>query len=210
MGLRKIFILFILSFLICDYTFAQQTQSKTDSTHLYENIESFSKKSNFKSFVYRLIFKPVDTISKKKESKIPVIKSYRSFEGKIIRKISVITVDPFGYSIIDTAKYQHNFLNKAGNSLHVKTREVTIKNLLLIHENEPFNSLLTDESERLIRTQKYVTDVRFYIMIAAPGSDSLDILIREFDKWSLIPDFSISASQTTIGLTDKNILGTGA
>ena len=66
--LKNIFLLFIVSFLISDFAFAQQTPVKKDSTSLYKNIETYSKRSKFKTFMYRLIFKPVTPETKKKES----------------------------------------------------------------------------------------------------------------------------------------------
>ena len=80
-------------------------------------------------------------------------------------------------------------------------------NLLLIHKNEPFNSLLVKESERLIRNQKYVHEVSFYIVAGGIKSDSVDIYIRELDKWSIIPEGSISAPNIRVGISDKNFLG---
>jgi len=211
---KNIFIFFFVLFLISDFAFAQQDSIKTDSTHLYENIESYSKQSKFKMFMYRLVFNPVATSSKKKEVrrkgyKKLIKKPYSTFEGKIIRNIDIITLDPFGYSAIDTTVATQNFLNKAGNGMHIKTQSITIQNLLLIRKNEPFNSLLVKESERLIRNQKYVHEVSFYVVAAGKKSDSVDIFIRELDKWSIIPEGSISTSGIRVDLTDKNFLGYG-
>jgi hypothetical protein len=80
---------------------------------------------------------------------------------------------------------------------------------LLIHKNAPFNSLQVKESERLIRSQKYVHEVYFYVVAAGVKSDSVDIFIRELDKWSLLPAGSISASRINVSLTDKNFFGSG-
>ena len=215
MLLKNIFVLFIVSFLTGDLVFAQQDSVKRDSTHLYENIESFSKRSKFTGFLYRLVFKPVAPISKKRALKTNIYKKliqkpYSSFEGKIIRNIDIITLDPFGYSTTDTAVTGQNFINRAGNGIHIKTHSATIRNLLLFHKNEPFNSLLVKESERLIRNQKYVHDVNFYVVAAAGGkSDSADIHIRELDNWSIIPAGSASTSNIRVGLTDRNFLGSG-
>ncbi len=93
--------------------------------------------------------------------------------------------------------------------MHIKTQGITIRNLLLIHRNQPFNSLLVKESERLIRNQKFVHEVSFSVVAAGAESDSVDIIIRELDNWSIIPEGSISASKINVGLTDKNFLGTG-
>lgn len=211
---RKFFMLFLVTISVGDFASAQQDSVKADSTQLYKNIESYSKRSRFTGFVYRLIFKPVTPDSKnhgvrRKTYKKLIQQPYSTFEGKITRNIEVITLDPFGYSATDTAVGKQNFLYKAGNGMHIKTQGITIRNLLLIHRNQPFNSLLVKESERLIRSQKYVHEVSFSVVAAGVKSDSVDIFIRELDNWSIIPEGSISASRINVGLTDRNFLGTG-
>lgn len=211
---KNIFILFCTSFLISDFAIAQITAAKPDSTKIYKNIETYSRQSKLKTFVYRLIFKPVTPDKKNKEVrkkayKKLIQKPYSAFEGKIIRKIDIVTLDPFGYSATDTTFAIQNFLLNAGNGMHIKTRRITIQNLLLIHKNDSFNSLLVKESERLIRSQKYVHEVYFYVVAAGAKSDSVDIFIRELDKWSIIPKGSISTSVISVEITDKNFLGSG-
>ena len=191
-SLKNIFLLFIFSFLISDLATAQQTPARTDSTSIYKNIETYSRQSKFKTFVYRLIFKPVTPETKnkgvrKKTYKNLIQKPYGTFEGKIIRNINVVTFDPFGYSVTDTIVANQNFVRKAGNGMHIKTRGIAIRNLLLFHKNQPFNSLLVKESERLIRAQKYVHDVAFSIIATGKESDSVDVFIRELDRWSITP-----------------------
>ncbi|MCX6234085.1 MAG: hypothetical protein NT175_05070 [Bacteroidetes bacterium] len=160
--------------------------------------------------MYRLIFKPVATTSpKKKVYKKLIQKPYSAFEGKIIRHINIVTLDPFGYSIADTIAVSQNFLIKAGNKLHVKSQRVAIRNLLLIRQNQPFDSLLVKESERLVRSQGYVRDVSFFVIATSKNSDSVDIFIRELDNWSIIPKVAVTTSHFTINLTDKNFLGFG-
>ena len=93
--------------------------AKTNSTSLYKNIETYSKQSKFKTFVYRLIFKPVTPETKKKDVRKKTYKNliqkpYGTFEGKIIRNINVVTFDPFGYSVTDTIVADRNFVLKAG------------------------------------------------------------------------------------------------
>jgi hypothetical protein len=213
MWLRRIIILFIFSDILTVSAFSQQTTVKPDSTHLYKNIETYSKRNKFNRFLYQLIFKPRAIISKKdvkkKVYKKLIQKPYITFQGKIIRKIDITSLDPFGYSVDDTSRTEQNRLIRAGNYLHIKTQTIAIRNLLLIRENEPFNSFYVKESERLIRTQKFVHDVSFFVVLTGPKSDSVDIFIRELDTWSITPEADISTSHLKIGLTDKNFLGTG-
>jgi len=213
-SLKNICLLFIFSFLISDFAFTQQTPAKADSTSIYKNIETYSRQSKFKTFVYRLIFKPVTPETKnkavrKKTYKNLIQKPYSDFEGKIIRHINVVTFDPFGYSVTDTMVASRNFVLKAGNGVHIKTRGITIRNLLLFHKNQPFNSLLVKESERLIRAQKYVHDVAFSIIATGEDSDSVDIFIRELDRWSITPTGTVSNRKMFASITDINFLGSG-
>jgi len=207
---KTIFILFFVSILTTDFAFGQKTPAKKDSKKLYENIESYSGRSKFSKFTYRLVFKPVAPSSKKKKVYKKLIqKPYSTFEGKIIRHINIVTLDPFGYSIADTIVASQNFILKAGNKLHIKSQSGTIRNLLLIRENKPFDSLLVKESERLVRKKANVHDVSFFIIATSKNSDSVDIFIRELDNWSIIPKVTVSSSRITINLIDKNFLGFG-
>jgi len=155
----------------------------------------------------------VATNSKKNDVKkkvyIKQVQSYDAFEGKTIRQINIETLGPFGYIIADINVIPQNSLSITGNKLHVNSQLITIRNLLLIRQNQIFDSLLVKESERLIRSQDYVHDVYFYIVSAGKKSDSVDIFIRELDKWTLIPDASISTSNVKVGITDENFAGTG-
>jgi len=209
---RISFILFFV-LIISAYVSAQENHVKTDSTRLYKNIEAYSKRNKFNNFMYRLIFKPVSIISKKeikkKNYKKLIQKPYSTFQGKIIRKIDIVTLDPFGFLAGDTASAVQTRLTKAGNSLHIKTQTIAIRNLLLIHNNEPFNSFYVKESERLIRNQKFVHDVYFYVTSSSPKSDSVDIFIRELDNWSIDGEVVISTTHANVGLSDKNFLGMG-
>lgn len=212
--LKNILLLFIVCFLISDLAFAQQLPSKKDSTSLYKNIEAYSRQSRFKTFIYRSLFRQTtpannNEIVRKKTYKNLIQKPYDTFEGKIIRNIEVVTFDPFGYSVTDTIVAGGNFLTKAGNGMHIKTHGITIRNLLLFHKNQPFNSILVIESERLIRAQKYVHDVAFSVVPSGENSDSVDVFIRELDRWSIIPAGAVSPAKVFVGLSDNNFLGLG-
>jgi hypothetical protein len=214
MWIKIIFILFFISVITPLLGFAQQKPVKTDSAAFYKNIETYSKKSKFSKFVYGLIFKPLPVSPskkkvKKKQYKKLIQKPYSAFEGKTIRHINIITYDPFGYSITILNAEPQDLISKAGNKLHVKTREITIRNLLLFRQNQIFDSLLVKESERLIRSRGYLHEVSFYVTNVSKKSDSVDILIRVLDNWSIIPMGGISASNVNINLPDQNFMGLG-
>jgi len=210
MFLNRKFILFFL--IICSYqiSLAQVNPKPQDTSKVFRKIEKYSKKKKVTKFLHKLVFKPVAKQKIKKNSFHRIKRpSYMQYEGKIIRQINVITLDPFGYSEIDTTIKPKKFIYKAGNSLHTKTKSLAIKNLLLIKRNTPLDSLLVRESERLIRAQHYIRGVKINTYLTAQNSDSVDVEIRVLDSWSMIPNFSTSTSKSSFNLIEKNFAGTG-
>ena len=69
MWFRRISILSVVSVILTVSAFGQQTPVNTDSTHLYKDIETYSKRNKFNTFMYQLIFKPITIISKKEVKK---------------------------------------------------------------------------------------------------------------------------------------------
>ncbi|MBN1791790.1 MAG: hypothetical protein JW830_14915 [Bacteroidales bacterium] len=212
--LKNITLLLFISYAAIEFAFSQETSVKKDSTSLYKDIESFSKRRKITQFMYRVFFKPAVPVSslktaKKKGYRKLIQKPYSTFEGKTIRNIEIETLDPFGYSITDTGAAPKNFFLKTGNRLHVKSQQIAIQNLLLFHQNQVFDSLLVKESERLVRTRGYVHDVSFFVKATSKNSDSVDVFIREMDNWSLIPKVSASNSGISVNLIDKNFVGFG-
>ena len=176
----------------------------------YSKFEKFSQKSKFTNILHHIFFRSTAPAQNRQEekNKAKKLKSYRRAEGKIIRDIFITTLDPFGYNVQDTSVHPQGWM-KAGNILHPKTQPRIIKNLLLFKRNEPYDSLLVKESERLIRSQKYVQDLSFITKPASGNTDSVDIYIRVLDVWSAIPSVRWSKSTIGIGLTDRNLAGLG-
>jgi hypothetical protein len=173
---------------------------------VYQQIQNYSKKNKFTKLLHKLVFRPVNVKSKKQKV---VPKKFTEFEGKIIRNITIVTLDPFGYSEIDTTKKPKNWAERTGNRIHIKTNRLAIRNLLLIKKNKPLDSLLVKESERLIRTQRYISRVDVTPQLIKNNKDSVDIYIRVLDTWSIVPKGSISSSGSNFKLNDRNILGSG-
>ncbi len=205
--------LFLLLF-FCFFTVSGFSQVKTqrrDSISIYEDIHNLSKKSKFNKFVYKLLFrasalnKDVPILSQKFQNRKDTVKS----NGKIIRNITIETLDPFGFSIQNENKSPQRSIDRFGNAIHIKTKQFTIRNLILFKKNERCDSLLLKETERLIRSQRFVREVAVIPVLVDKASDSVDIKIRVLDSWSLIPNGSLSGSQSSVKVTERNILGFG-
>ena len=201
-------IIFLVFLLFCfQLSFSQEIKPKKDSSEVYRKIQTYSKKHKFTNFLHKLVFKPI--YPKKKESKKAVKQNYQQFEGKIIRNINIVTLDPFGYSEIDSTTKPRNWVEKNGNRLHSKTKKLAIQNVLLIRKNKPLDSLLVKESMRLIRAQSYINRVAVMTELTSKNGDSVDISIRVLDTWSLLPKGSISDSKASFQLNERNFFGSG-
>lgn len=204
----------VLLFCVLGYSQEPESQISKDTIkpkqkEALQNLEQKAKeKGGFTRFTHKLIFRPVQRRSVSKlPNQNPVL--YKDFEGKIIRKIIITTLDPFGFSVSDTIRKPENWGEKAGNTLHIKSQNSTIKNLLLFKENQPLDSLIVQESERLVRSQRYIRRVLVEPIKISENSDSVDINIRVLDSWSLIPTGSISSSRMNFELSERNFLGLG-
>jgi hypothetical protein len=127
--------------------------------------------------------------------------------GATIGEIRVITRD-----IFDTADPQEDkALFRAANALHIQTRVGVIERALLFKSGEPVKAGLIDETERILRSTRYLQDVQ--IRPAAVRDNVVDIDVETRDSWTIDPGISATRAGGTntggIGLRDYNFLGSG-
>lgn len=187
-------------------TLKEKTKTKKDTTEIYNRIRNYSKKNKFTKTLHKLIFRAKKP---RKKEELLVSNDTTNFDGKIIRKINIITLDPFGHSVVDSTVMPKNWGERTGNRLHLKTKKIAIKNLLLFRKNTVYDSYKVQETERLIRSQRYVTAVRISNKAVGMAADSVDVTIRVLDSWSTIPRFSISSNQMSVGIKEKDFFGSG-
>ena len=199
-------ILVFLALFVMQVSFSQITKTEKDSTALYDNIQQFSKKRKYTKFLHGLIFRSSKT---SKSEKIVPPKLHLNADGKIIRKIEIVTLDPFGYSDSDSTAQPKNWGERTGNTIHLKTKKFAIRNFLLFKENSVYDVYKIKETERIIRAQNFVNRVTITEELINPQSDSVDVFIRVLDTWSSIPKFSISSSRVGVGFRDRNFFGSG-
>lgn len=132
---------------------------------------------------------------------------FAGHEGKTIREVLLKTVDVFD----EDNPEENNRLYRFVNSLHINTLPNVIRSQLLFREGEPLDVASLHETERILRTRKYLTNA--YIQPAVICEDVIDILVVTQDAWSLEPEVSFKRkageSESGFGITDDNIFGTG-
>jgi len=190
-----------------------QKSVPTKSDSVYKKIDEFSQDKKFFKFIHKIMFrgKETATISKKKRQKtITLLQvSFEKYNCKIIRNITIETLDPFGFSAENDKQAPKYKMERFGNWLHLKTKNWTIRNLLLFKKNEELDSLLVKESERIIRSQRYISSVIIKPIPIANCTDSVDVSIRVLDTWSGIPTGAFSSAKANLDVTERNFFGLG-
>ena len=127
--------------------------------------------------------------------------------GYVIGEIVLDREDVFDLSNPEEDKW----LYRAANRLHIDTRPGTIRKQLLFAPGDPYDARVIEESERILRQNKYLYDADIRAVRAADGK--VDLVVETRDVWSLAPEFSISRSggetRSRIGLEETNLLGRG-
>jgi outer membrane protein assembly factor BamA len=127
--------------------------------------------------------------------------------GTVVGEIRVNTQNIFD---LDDPKENKAFFRLA-NKLHIRTRPGVIQRMLLFKSGEPVSVRLIEETERLLRSNRYLYDVS--IRPVAYHDGVVDIEVRTRDTWSLDPGLSYGraggVNSGGIALKEDNLLGTG-
>jgi outer membrane protein assembly factor BamA len=115
--------------------------------------------------------------------------------------------------IFDTADpLEDKALFRWANQLHISTRARVIEQALLFKRGDKLSVRLLEETERLLRNNRFLYDVQFRVLAVQDGVVDIEVFSR--DTWSLDP--GISAGRTggvstgSVRLLDYNFLGTGS
>ena len=106
---------------------------------------------------------------------------------------------------------EDHFLFRLANRLHRTTREEVIERQLLFKPGDRYSRHALDESERLLRQNRYLYDVKIRPVRYGDGRVDLEVLTR--DVWTLNAGVGLGRSggtnTTHLQLQDTNVLGTG-
>jgi hypothetical protein len=130
-----------------------------------------------------------------------------AFRPSVIHSMSIYNGNIFDLTRPDENKFLYRLANKA----HITTRDSVIAQQLLFEEGEVLTKNALEESERILRSNRYIQDARIETIQRDDGM--VDVEVHTSDVWTLVPKFSWSRSggknKAAIGLKESNLLGTG-
>lgn len=115
-------------------------------------------------------------------------------------------------SIFDeTDPAESGLLYRLANRLHVRTRDSTILSQLLFASGDPYSEQTIAESERLLRSQRFLSEPE--IRPVAWHDGVVDVEVRSADVWSTTPGISVSRSggrnAGAFAFEEANLFGRG-
>lgn len=123
---------------------------------------------------------------------------FLQYQGAIIRNVMIVRL-PFGTPIVDSAKKVVTNLTKLANTLHHTTRNSVIENNLFFNKNDTVKPYLLADNVRFLRQLPYIQDASFIIVPVIGSTDSVDVLVKVKDL------FSISGAIGSVGLQRSDI-----
>jgi hypothetical protein len=106
---------------------------------------------------------------------------------------------------------ENNWAFRTANRLHIVTKPRVIRNLILFKPGDPYRARVLEESERILRSQRYLYDASIEPIRYENGR--VDVRVRTRDVWTLTPGLGYSRAggedEFRIGIEDSNVLGYG-
>ena len=125
----------------------------------------------------------------------------------VIKNITITNLDVFDLNI----DAENNSLYRLLNRIHINTKKEVIQNQLLFESGDLYSRRLADETERLLRANRYLTSADIIVKNRLDGG--IDLNVKTQDSWTLNPGFSFGRggghNKTSLSLREYNLLGSG-
>lgn len=170
----------------------------------YDSLEVKSRNKAVTRLLYDLLVRGAPNSGSTSTGKaIDETKRYRPYEG---RTILSIRIDRYG-----AFNREGKWIERAGNSLHIETRERVILRDLLLEVGDTIDPEQLVRNMHLLRSRRYISDAELKVI-----PDSIDpehfvhVYVKTRDSWSISVDGSWrSRGRTMVSIYDENIFGTG-
>ncbi|MEQ1801839.1 MAG: BamA/TamA family outer membrane protein [Gammaproteobacteria bacterium] len=129
--------------------------------------------------------------------------------GAVVGHIDVAVDDIFDVS----DPRENRALYRLANKLHLDTKDTTVLSQVLFQTGDTYSVRQAEETARILREKRYLYDAVVEPTAYDPETNTVDLLVRVRDVWSLSPGFGVGRSggenKTRARIVDENFLGRG-
>jgi hypothetical protein len=135
---------------------------------------------------------------------------FANFEGHPIRNIVIKKIAVFGTDMNDSTKHPFLLVDRLGNKIHYNTRDFVIRNNLLVKKGDRVNPYQMAYNEHVIRELPFIQDVKFELVRASVLSDSVDLVVKTKDMWSIGINYEpYNLNEHRLTISNQNLFGLG-
>ncbi len=170
---------------------------------LYDSLETKAGRNRISKLLYELLVTEKQDLSSSPTGAVVDQGSlYEPYKGRVISHVAIDRIP-----IFDTAG---SWFERAGNAIHVQTRERVIRRDLLFEEGDTLDPQELVRNLQLLRSRRYISDLNIRVMPDLADTDRVVLVVRIRDSWTIAPDGSWRGDgETMVGLSDENFLGWG-
>ncbi|MEO7385688.1 MAG: POTRA domain-containing protein [Gammaproteobacteria bacterium] len=129
--------------------------------------------------------------------------------GAVVGRIEVAVDDIFD----ESDPREDRVLYRLANKLHIDTRDSTVMAQVLLHPGDVYSVQRAAETARILRDKRYLYDAVVEPTAYDPATNTVDLVVRVRDVWSLSPGIGVGRSggtnKTRARIVDENFLGRG-
>lgn len=127
--------------------------------------------------------------------------------------VTVQSITYNAYNVFDLTNKDTFWLHRFANYTHTVTNEAVVADDLLFYADSPLVLADLAETERLLRSRRYIREAEVRITHYCAASNGVIVNVATWDNWSLLPtvDFSSEGgkSKSAFGFEEDNLLGSG-
>ena len=129
--------------------------------------------------------------------------------GAIVGRLEVAVDDIFN----EADPRENRVLYRLANDLHRDTRHSTVLAQVLLKTGERYTVQQAEETARILRNKRYLYDAAVVPTAYDPDTNTVDLLVRVRDVWTLSPGVGVGrtggTNKTRARIVDQNFLGRG-
>lgn len=188
-------------------TYLKKNDQVARSRAFYDTLRALMAQKPLTAELNKMLFKRPAKDGKQKFRRSE--REFKPYEGQIIRKIYLRKLDLFEEDTVGGERNLVSWFLKAGNVLHIDTRDFIIRQNLIFQQGERIKPYKLSDNERILRQLDFLSHVDIEV-IPNIASDSADVFIITRDFWSIGAGFNPHSLQKFSGkLYDLNLLGLG-
>jgi len=136
-------------------------------------------------------------------------KMYEPYNGKLIGRVKLVPLEPFGTNIRDPEKTSSGELTQLANRLQINTRKSTLRRSLRLKSGVELNSYSLADAERILRATPFISEARMRILPNPADTNFVDVEVIMEESWTISLDYDSSPWTSEWEIYDGNFLGLG-